>query len=182
VLLCAVVALALAGCGDDSGDGGASSGGASTGGGSSGGSDCSGAARTAPQITGDLEAGWRSREAPEETLDQFRELLSGADEDQGKVEKITGRAVTKGVEAGVVIVLDESDKPVDLDEMMEGAEEGSGKKPTTERLGDDPEGGRMISTDDGGASLFGTTDECSAVIVLGTSPVVAKRVATMLSL
>jgi hypothetical protein len=175
-LLCAVAALAVAGCGGDDGGGG---GGASGGGGES---DCSGAARTATEVTGDLRPGWRASEAPSETLNQFRQMLAGADKDEGKLEKLTGRSVRKDVEGAVVIVM-EVDKPVDLDDMVEGAQEGSGgKQGTTVPIGDDPDGGRMFSTDDGGASLFGVTEQCSAVIVLGTSPVVAQRVAKMLSL
>ncbi len=95
--------------------------------------------------------------------------------------RITGRQVLRRGEAVALVIVIESDQPTDRDDLVDGAEDGSGKTARPAPLGDDEEGGRIIAADDGGASLFGVPDTCSGLIVLGVSPALTERVARALS-
>lgn len=171
-----IACLALAGCGGDDG-GGSSRAETSTGAETSG---CEkGAARTAEELTGDLPSGWTTAAAPRETIEDFRKQLATADE--GEVVQLTGRQIRRRGEPVAVVIVIESDEPAELEEIVDGAEDGSGKKARPAPFGDDPEAGRIITANDGGASLFGVPDTCSALILLATSPALAEQVSRALS-
>lgn len=131
---------------------------------------CDAPARTAKQLAASLPRPWRSRAADESVVD----LLTGSLPESA--ERATARAIVRrGEPVAALLVIEMTEEDGTEEDFFAGFESQAPGKAEEARLGDAR--ARLYRAPDGGGTLAGFSDPCTATIIFGTSPELVRRLA-----